>query len=101
MPHSLPAVRTVDHGCFIQLSVDTGDRRQVEDRAPSHRLPYTDQQICNCPVPFLIQERNSFGDHSQVRQQDIHQTGVRTKHCHGYASDDSPGKEMWQIQDRL
>ena len=41
VPHTLPTVCTVDHGCLIKLTADTSDCCQINNGAPAHSLPYT------------------------------------------------------------
>ena len=36
--HLLPLACTVNLGCFVKLRVNTGQRREVNNRAPAHRL---------------------------------------------------------------
>ena len=95
----LPAVGTIDLGSLIQLGVDIGDGGQIDDRAPAHCLPDTDENIAEQPPGVLLQE----GDRAftGIGDQRVDNAGVRGEHCVGRGADDDPGQEVRQIQQCL
>ncbi len=101
MPHPFPPIGPIDHGCFIQISADTGYGSQIDDGAPAHALPDTHQQISRCPMVFLCEKRNALLDHTCIHKRHVYQTRSRPEHGICHCTNDNPGQEMRQVEDCL
>ncbi|MNP69136.1 hypothetical protein D3C76_1651910 [compost metagenome] len=88
MPDFLSSPRPVHIRRLIQLPVDAGQRRQINNRPPSGALPDPRPQINHQPGMFVGQERNGVeahcGDHI------VDQTAVGGEHLVYQTADNDP-----------
>ena len=99
MPDLLQAARAVDHRRFIQFLIDSGQRRDIDDRVPAQILPYAGGHI-DRPEPFALRHEVD-GSPSQFLDDDIDNTSVRRQYHEQDTDDGNRRDEVRQIADRL
>lgn len=59
MPDLFQLVRSIDTGCLIELRVDAGNGRQVDDGTPAEALPDIGDDV-DCPETVRIRDQASL-----------------------------------------
>ena len=95
VPHALHSPRAIDLGRLVQIWIDAGDRRQVDDRSPTDVLPDHGGDDDRQERVHLLQEQPRLGAENADCAVD---DAVHGPHD---AADHDPGHEVRQVADGL
>ncbi|MNC34460.1 hypothetical protein D3C75_828950 [compost metagenome] len=94
----LPAVGPVHYSCLIQVRVNAGNRRQVDNRPPPDFLPDAGKHYDRTEKTLLLHKQNRLHAHPAPEHVEHAFVGEQLEHD---SADHYPGQEVGQVKQAL